>query len=81
MTATSFLVFIFGASLTVWFGLVYWGLTPKQQPESYRGSDYDDDDDNKMSVSLLRKPEGRKPGGNLEETKKEGKGGKTNCHR
>ena len=25
-----------------WFGLVYLGLTPQQQPGSYRGSDYDD---------------------------------------
>ena len=23
-------------------GLVYWSLTPQQQPGSYRGSDYDD---------------------------------------
>ena len=25
--------------------MVYWGLTPQQQPESYRGSDDDDDGD------------------------------------
>ena len=33
------------------FSLVYWGLTPRQQPWSYRGGDYDDDDE--MSVSLV----------------------------
>ena len=27
-------------------GLVYWGLTPHQQPGSYRSGDYDDDDEN-----------------------------------
>ena len=38
--------------------LVYWGLTPQQQPGSYRGGDDDDDDggggddDDEMSVSL-----------------------------
>ena len=32
--------------------LVYWGLTPQQQPGSYRGGNEDDDDD-EMSVSLV----------------------------
>ena len=32
-----------------WFGLVYWGLTPQQQPGSYQGGD----DDDEMSVSLV----------------------------
>ena len=27
------------------FGLVYWGLTPQQQPGSYRGGGDDDDGD------------------------------------
>ena len=27
------------------YGLVYWGLTPQQQPGSYRGGDDDDNDD------------------------------------
>ena len=31
--------------------LVYWGLTPQQQPGSYRGGDNDDE----MSVSLVEK--------------------------
>ena len=39
-------------------GLVYWGLTPQQQPGSYLGSD----DDEEMSVSLLE--ETGAPGGN-----------------
>ena len=33
----------------VWFGLVYWGLTPQQQPGSYQGGD----DDDEISVSLV----------------------------
>ena len=32
--------------------LVYWGLTSQQQPGSYRGAD----DEDEMSVSLVRKP-------------------------
>ena len=40
--------------------LVYWGLTPQQQPGSYQGGDYDDDDE--MSVSLVE--ETGAPGGN-----------------
>ena len=32
------------------YGLVYWGLTPQQQPWSYRGGD---DADDEMSVSLV----------------------------
>ena len=46
---------------------VYWGLTPQQQPELYRGSDDDDgdddDDDDEMSVSLVE--ETGVPGGML----------------
>ena len=38
--------------------LVYWGLTPLQQPGSYRDGDYDDDD-----MSLLLVEETRVPGG------------------
>ena len=38
--------------------LVYWGLTPQQQPGSYRGGDYDDE----MSVLLVE--ETGAPGGN-----------------
>ena len=36
-------------------GLLHWGLTPQQQPGSYRGGDDDDDDvdDDEMSVSLV----------------------------
>ena len=40
-------------------GLVYWGLTPQQQPGSYRGGDYDDND--KISVLLVE--ETGAPGG------------------
>ena len=46
-------------------GLVYWDLTPQQQPESYQGGnddDDDDDDDDEMSVSLVE--ETGIPGGN-----------------
>ena len=39
-------------------GLAYWGLTPQQQPRSYRGSD----DEDEMSVSLVE--ETGVPGGN-----------------
>ena len=42
-------------------GLAYWGLTPHQQSGSYRGGDYDYDDD-EMSVSLVE--ETRVAGGN-----------------
>ena len=41
----------------MWFGLLR--LTPQQQPGSYRGGDYDDDE---MSVSLVE--ETGVPGGN-----------------
>ena len=33
--------------------MVYWGLTPQQQPGSYRGDDDDDDNDDEISVSLV----------------------------
>ena len=40
--------------------LVYWDLTPQQQPWSYQGGDYDDEDE--VSVSGL--DETRAPGEN-----------------
>ena len=41
-----------------WFSLVYWGLTPQQQPGSYR-----DVGDEEMSVSLVEET-GEPAGGN-----------------
>ena len=40
------------------FSVVYWGLTPQQQPGAHGDGDYDDDDgdddnDDEMSVSLV----------------------------
>ena len=40
-------------------GWVYWGLTPQQQPGSYRGGDYDDgddddDDDDEKAVKAVK---------------------------
>ena len=34
--------------------LVYWDLTPQQQPGSYGGGDDVDDDDDEMSVSPVK---------------------------
>ena len=33
----------------VWFSLVYWSITPQQQPGQYQDGDYDDE----MSVSMV----------------------------
>ena len=33
------LIRLFFVIFSVWFGLVYWGLTPQQQPGSYQGGE------------------------------------------
>ena len=43
------------------FGLVYLGLTPQQQPGSYRGGD----DHDEMSVALVEDTGAGKKSGNL----------------
>ena len=35
-----------------WFGLVYWGLTPQQQPGSYQGDENDDQSNQSVSQSV-----------------------------
>ena len=53
---------ISASGYSIGIGLVYGGLTPQQQPGSYRGGD----DDDEMSVSLVE--ETGAPGGNHQPT-------------
>ena len=55
-----------GEEKRVWFGLVYWGLTPQQQPGSYQGGEMI-----MKSVFWWRKPEYPEETTDLRQTRRE----------